>query len=104
MSDIFENKFISVFALILGLAVISLTGGCREQEQGRVLQYQKGVYLGKVDKPTDAATRAALRGRAWSQSALAAGNVPSGAGGASGSSASSVPSTRIQGQRAITVR
>ncbi len=98
------TKMKSVVALTLGLVVITTLGGCREEEQGRVLQYTKGVYLGKVDKPTSAATQAALRGRTWNQSALTAGNVPAGAGSASGTSSRSALSIRIQGQRAALSR
>jgi len=94
----------SVVAITLSLVAIAALGGCREEEQGRVLQYTKGVYLGKVDKPTSAATQAALRGRTWNQSALTAGNVPAGAGSASGTSSRSALSSRIQGQRVVISR
>jgi len=93
-----------VVALALSVVVIAALGGCREQEQGRVLLYKKGVYLGKVDKPTAPATVSVLRGRTWSQAVLGAGNVPTGAGSASGSSSRSALSVRIQGQRVITTR
>jgi len=94
----------SIIALALGVMVIVSLGGCREEEQGRVLQYKKGIYLGQVDKPTNASTRASLRGRTWSQAVLSAGNVPQGAGSASGSSSGSALSSRIQGQRTVTTR
>ncbi len=49
-------------AVLLGCAaVVALSlGACREDEQGRVLLYQKGVYLGKADtEPSEQALRAA---------------------------------------------
>ncbi len=45
--------------LVLTLALL----GCREDEQGRVLLYQKGTYLGAPDTPTSEETRDALRTR-----------------------------------------
>lgn len=36
-------------------------GGCREEEQERILRYQKGTYLGKSDTPLSEETREALR-------------------------------------------
>ena len=49
-------------AILIGCAMamaISL-GACRENEQGRVLLYQKGVYLGKADtEPSEQARREA---------------------------------------------
>jgi hypothetical protein len=35
--------------LVTGLAAVTLLGGCREDEQGRPLRFQKGVYLGTPD-------------------------------------------------------
>jgi hypothetical protein len=35
--------------LLTSLAAVALLGGCREDEQGRVLRFQKGVYLGPPD-------------------------------------------------------
>ena len=37
------------WGLALSLAAAALLGGCREDEQGRVLRFQKGVYLGPTD-------------------------------------------------------
>ena len=49
-------------AIVIGCAaVVALSlGACREDEQGRVLLYQKGVYLGKADtEPSEQALGAA---------------------------------------------
>jgi len=49
-------------AILIGCAaVVALSlGACREDEQGRVLLYQKGVYLGKADtEPSEQARRGA---------------------------------------------
>ena len=49
-------------AIVIGCAaVVALSlSACREDEQGRVLLYQKGVYLGKADtEPSVEALRAA---------------------------------------------
>ena len=45
-------------ALLLGLAA------CDEAEQGRILRYEKGVYLGPTDTQISEETREALRARA----------------------------------------
>ena len=34
---------------LAGLVAVALLGGCREDEQGRMLRFQKGVYLGPAD-------------------------------------------------------
>ena len=35
-------------ALVLAIAAVALgTSACREEEQGRLLSYEKGIYLGK---------------------------------------------------------
>ncbi|MBU2582154.1 MAG: hypothetical protein KJ622_10585 [Alphaproteobacteria bacterium] len=46
-----------ILALAAGLA------GCREEEQGRPLSHQPGVYTGKKDEKLDAAQVEALRER-----------------------------------------
>ncbi|MCG8360581.1 MAG: hypothetical protein MI920_33880 [Kiloniellales bacterium] len=50
--------------LAMGLAL----AGCDENEQGRILRYEKGTYLGPADTPLDEATRDELRQRALRQS------------------------------------
>ena len=52
--------------LLLGsfvLAALALTG-CREEDQGRILLYDKGVYQGKTDAPLSDRTVGDLRQRA----------------------------------------
>ena len=44
-------------ALVLGLAA------CDEDEQGRILRYEKGTYLGPTDTEISEETREALRAR-----------------------------------------
>jgi len=47
----------------VGLAL----GGCRENEQDRVLMFEKGKYLGKPDQPLSDETIDDLRMRAQQQ-------------------------------------
>lgn len=67
------------------LAAGLLLGGCRKEEQGRVLQYQKGTYLGKPDQPLSEQTREALRQRMQYQGGRS--SLASLGGGAPGPSA-----------------
>jgi len=46
--------------LLLGLSLAA----CDEAEQGRVLLYEKGTYLGQKDPPLGQQTEDELRGRA----------------------------------------
>ena len=51
---------------IIVLAAASLTAvlaGCRENEQGRPLSFDKGTYGGQVDQSIDAETRRQLQDR-----------------------------------------
>ncbi len=41
----------SLFALAAALAASLTLAACDDAEQGRVLRYEKGVYLGKPDTP-----------------------------------------------------
>lgn len=49
----------------LALAVVATlaVAGCREEEQGRVTDFDAGVYKGPADQGLDAATLEALRAR-----------------------------------------
>ncbi len=51
------------FIVVLGCVVAAgvLLGACRENEQNRVLLYQKGNYLGKPDTAVSEGTLRALR-------------------------------------------
>lgn len=53
--------------LVLGVLVVAALAGCREEEQGRVLLYDKGHYLGKKDQPLSAETLSELRQRGLKQ-------------------------------------
>ncbi len=68
------------FVLLLGCVVVAGTslGACREDEQGRVLLYDKGVYLGKPDTPVSEQARRALSIRIQRQNELSG---PQGGGG-----------------------
>jgi hypothetical protein len=54
-----------VMALLASLGV-SLTG-CDEAEQGRVLRFEKGTYLGQKDTKRSPETESMLRARAAMQ-------------------------------------
>ena len=56
----------AVAAAILLCAGLTLSA-CDEDEQGRVLRYDKGTYLGEADKPLDQNTLDELRNRARNQ-------------------------------------
>jgi len=73
-------KGLGTFAALAAMVLaVSALGACRPAEQGRILQYQKGVYLGSRDAPLDVATMKALRGRTASQAGIVA--VPASGGG-----------------------
>ncbi len=78
-------------ATMMGLAAaVALTlGACREEEQGRQLMFEPGVYKGKADSPISAAAMRSLMTRIQRQNALA-GGLSGGAGGVPGSSAPNV--------------
>jgi len=52
--------------LAVGVAVLALAG-CREEEQSRPIQIEKGVYQGPEMPEIDDETREALRARAQNQ-------------------------------------
>jgi hypothetical protein len=59
------KSVVLVMALIAGLGV-SLTA-CDGAEQGRVLRYEKGTYLGQKDTKLSSETESMLRARAAMQ-------------------------------------
>ncbi len=73
-------------AVVLGCVVAlgAVVGACREDEQGRVLMYEKGVYLGKPDTGVSEGALRALSARIQSQNERAG---PSGGGPGGGQSA-----------------
>ena len=80
------------------LFVSAVLGGCREDEQGRIMRYQKGTYLGPTVAPLPEETREALRQRIRFQGvATAAG------GGSSLRGPGEVALTRLQGQKESTL-
>lgn len=58
-------RFIAVAALLAAVAVVS---SCRQAEQGRILHYQKGTYLGEADQNSSEGKEQELRARARHQS------------------------------------
>jgi hypothetical protein len=63
----FKNKYLRLVAVGVLLAALPAVSGCREEEQGRILHYQKGTYLGKPDQKLSAAQEQELRARARNQ-------------------------------------
>ena len=57
----------SSVALIAIVGVALLVGSCRESEQGRILFYEKGTYLGKREAPLTDDQAETLRQRATRQ-------------------------------------
>lgn len=60
------RRFISFFG-VLAFSVLFLAG-CRAEEQGRITQYQPGVYLGKKDTKLSTEQVSQLRDRSAMQS------------------------------------
>lgn len=60
------HKLIPVVA---GAALLALSA-CDEAEQGRILQYEEGTYLGQADSGLTDAQRDQLRARAMRQSGV----------------------------------
>ena len=71
------------FIVVLGCVVAAsvLLGSCRENEQDRVLVYQKGSYLGKPDTAVSESALRALSAQIQRQNERAG---PSGGGGPAG--------------------
>ena len=79
------------------LAVPLALAGCRESEQGRVLLFEKGTYLGKPDTQLSEETRQALRGRSEFQRETVTKRGPGGGPLALGAPGT-VLGVRVQGQ------
>ncbi len=71
-----------------GALAMLLLGGCREEEQGRIQNYQKGTYLGQADTELGQATLGDLRTRIRYQGGTR--DALYGGGGAPTSASSSV--------------
>ena len=62
-------QFMKKTASLLAIAVVSLSiSSCREEEQGRPLNYEKGTYLGKSDTSLNSEQLGQLTGRSRLQS------------------------------------
>lgn len=59
------HKLIPVIA---GAGLVLALAACDQSEQGRVLRYEKGTYLGKADSKLSDEQRDELRSRAMMQS------------------------------------
>jgi len=70
-------------AIALMLLALPLLSACRDGEQGRVLLYDKGTYLGKEDAGLDVAAVLALKGRTSLQGTGSGTSVGGFAGGRS---------------------
>ncbi len=63
-----QSKAASSVLMVATIAVLSLSlSGCDEAEQGRILRYEKGTYLGKMDTEISPETKNELRFRASMQ-------------------------------------
>lgn len=65
-----QVKPTAALALIALLAAGAGLTACQEDEQGRVLLYDKGTYLGEPDPPLEEQRVRELRGRARQQAGL----------------------------------
>ncbi len=59
------KRTLLVLATVLAAGLV--LSACDEGEQGRVLRYQKGTYMGPVDQALSAEQLAALRARSRMQ-------------------------------------
>jgi hypothetical protein len=58
-------------AIVLAAAVgVVALSGCEEEEQNRILMFEKGTYLGEPDRPMGDTSAEELRQRAKHQGAL----------------------------------
>jgi hypothetical protein len=58
------SRFVAAAAVVAAMTAVA---GCRDEEQGRILVYEKGKYLGKPDQQITDAQEQALRQRARNQ-------------------------------------
>ncbi len=84
-----------ILLVVVGLVAVSLVAGCRKEEQGRILIYQKGAYLGPSVAQLSEGTRDELRQRVLRQGG--ARSFASRAGGGAASGADVRPPTAISG-------
>jgi uncharacterized lipoprotein YehR (DUF1307 family) len=63
-----QSKAASTVLMVATIAVLSISlAGCDEAEQGRILRYEKGTYLGKADTEVSPEMKNELRYRATMQ-------------------------------------
>ena len=63
------RQIVTKSALILAIAAVAVgTSACREEEQGRPLNYDKGTYLGKSDTSLNSEQLGQLTSRSQLQS------------------------------------
>ena len=77
-SEILRGHCAGTFLVLLALVLLT---GCRAEDQGRPLLYEKGTYLGKQEPALTAEQRAALDRRATPQAGgfgLPFGGAPTG--------------------------
>jgi hypothetical protein len=75
-----QRKALAAVPIVVAAALL---GACREEERGRIVRFEPGVYRGQPDTPLDEATREALRARALYQATDTLGmNAPGGGRGA----------------------
>jgi hypothetical protein len=54
----------NLIPIVAGAGLVLALSGCDGSEQGRILHYEKGTYLGQVDSGLSEAQREELRARA----------------------------------------
>ncbi len=54
----------NLIKIVAGAGLVLTLAACDTEEQGRVLRYEKGTYLGQPDTPLSDAQRQELRSRA----------------------------------------
>ena len=62
-----SRKLSRVVVAAAVVAAMALVAGCREEEQGRPIIFEKGKYLGKPDQKLTEAQEQELRARAREQ-------------------------------------
>ena len=91
-------KMTRIFTVFGAVAVsAALLAGCRSEEQGRLTEYQPGVYLGKKDNQLSSAQVRDLRLRSFYQSDAVTRNVGGGAQNPDVRKPSAAGRTRKQG-------
>jgi hypothetical protein len=84
-----------VLTLAFAVALTAALGGCREEEQNRVLLFDKGTYAGKPDAELSAENLQAMRERITHQGDMNfAGGPGGGAGAGAGSGSARAPDVR----------